>query len=62
MAKDIIDRCKELGIDYERLRGVLGSGKDNWGYMVHSFEYLTVLGVVLDAMAQREAAEEAVHG
>lgn len=52
---DIVARCKELGIDYPRLKAALDS-KDDWGALVHSFEYLTVLGVVCDAM--REEAGE----
>lgn len=46
---DIIARCAELGVDKERLRQALDQG-DNWGDMIHAFEYLTVLGVVADAM------------
>lgn len=45
----IIERIKAQGIDYKRLKSCL-DGHDNWGKLVHSFEYLTVLGVVCDAM------------
>jgi hypothetical protein len=45
----IIKRIKTLGIDADRLKDALDS-RDNWGALVHSFEYLTVLGVVCDAM------------
>lgn len=44
----IITRLEGMGIDYERLTKCLDS-KDNWGDLVHSFEYLTVLGVVREA-------------
>lgn len=51
---DIVARCKELGIDYPRLKAALDN-PDNWGGMVNAFEYLTVLGVVCDAMREEEA-------
>lgn len=47
--KTIIETIKGLGIDADRLKDALDS-RDNWGALVHSFEYLTVLGVVCDAM------------
>ena len=47
----IIERCKELGIDFERLDKAL-STRDNWGGMINAFEFLTVLGVVADAMRE----------
>lgn len=49
---DIIERIEELGVDYPRLHSALES-KEPWGKLVHSFEYLTVLGVVEDAMRLR---------
>lgn len=52
-AIDIVARCEELGVDYARLHACLDY-KDAWGKLVHSFEYLTVLGVVEQAMAERE--------
>jgi hypothetical protein len=45
----IIERIEALGVDADRLKTCLDS-RDNWGGMVHAFEYLTVLGVVCDAM------------
>lgn len=45
----IIDKLAELGIDYQRLKACMDA-RDNWGGMVHAFEYLSVCGVVLDAM------------
>jgi hypothetical protein len=42
----VYDRLAELGIDRDRLARALDS-KEDWGNMVHAFEYLTVLGVVL---------------
>ena len=47
----IIERIRELGIDYPRLKAVLDN-PDNWGALVNAFEYLTVLGVVCDAMRE----------
>lgn len=44
-------RLHELGIDHDRLKACLDT-KDNWGALVHSFEYLTVLGVVEQAMRE----------
>lgn len=49
----IIERCKAHGIDRKRLTAALDSN-DNWGALVHSFEYLTVLGIVADAMTREE--------
>lgn len=50
MAKNpIIAKCEAMGIDYERLNACMNQ-KDNWGDMIHSFEYLTVLGAVCDEM------------
>lgn len=48
--KEIIERIKAQGIDHARLRSCLDQ-RDNWGGMVHAFEYLAVLGIVCDAMA-----------
>ena len=42
----VYDKLKEAGIDKARLQSALDSN-ENWGHMVHAFEYLTVLGVVL---------------
>lgn len=52
---DIIARCEQMGVDHERLAACLDA-KDNWGDLVHSFEYLTVLGVVREAMHDAERA------
>ena len=49
----IIARIKAFGVHHKRLKAALDQS-DNWGSMVHSFEYLTVLGVVEDAMRQEE--------
>lgn len=57
MSSDIVKRCQELGVDYPRLKGALDS-HDNWGALVHSFVYLTVLGVVCDAMRAEDGQEE----
>jgi hypothetical protein len=51
--KTIIERIKTLGVDADRLKSAL-DGHDNWGSLVHSFVYLTVLGVVCDAMIEEE--------
>lgn len=50
---DIIEKCEKFGVDYDRLKAALDQN-DNWGALVHSFEYLTVLGVVEDAMRKRK--------
>jgi hypothetical protein len=52
----IIDRVKALGVDAKRLKDALDS-RDNWGALVHSFEYLTALGVLCDAMQHDAAAQ-----
>jgi hypothetical protein len=54
--KTIIERIKTLGIDADRLKDALDS-RDNWGALVHSFEYLTVLGVVCDAMQAEQKSD-----
>lgn len=46
--KDIYQQLEDLGIDKERLTKAMDS-KDNWGALVHAFEYVTTLSVVLDA-------------
>jgi hypothetical protein len=56
----IIERIKEFGIDATRLKACLDS-KDHWGDMIHAFEYLTVCGVVCDAMVAAEAEREQDH-
>jgi hypothetical protein len=43
----VYERLTELGIDRDRLASSLAVRED-WGGMVSAFEYLTVLGVVLD--------------
>jgi hypothetical protein len=50
---DIIGKIKSHGIDAARLKGALDA-RDNWGDMIHSFEFLTVLGVVCDAMVKED--------
>lgn len=45
----ILARCQDHGIDLDRLEACLSS-HDNWGKMIHAFDYLTVLEVVLNAM------------
>lgn len=57
VTEDIIERIKAAGIDADRLKAALDS-KDNWGALVYSFEYLTVLGVVCDAMQAAARREE----
>ncbi len=56
----IIERCEALGIDFERLDKALDS-HDNWGHMVHSFEYLTVLGIVRDAMRAEQNVRDVIR-
>lgn len=41
----ILRRCEEAGVTFDRLNEVL-DGRDNWGGMVHSVTYLTVLNAV----------------
>lgn len=53
---DIIAKCEEHGVDRTRLKAALDT-KEPWGKLVHSYEYLTVLGVVEAAMAEREASK-----
>ena len=43
------------GIDRNRLDGVLAS-HDAWGSLVHAFEVLTVLGIVLETWKRAEEA------
>ena len=56
MSDNIVERCNAQGIDYERLSSALDS-HDQWGQLVHSFVYLTVLGIVADAMRDAEDAD-----
>lgn len=51
----IIGRIEALGVDADRLKSAL-DGHDRWGSLVHSFVYLTVLGVVCDAMQEEKKA------
>lgn len=37
---------RAAGIDYQRLRKAMDSN-ENWGRMVHAFEYVSAIGVVL---------------
>jgi hypothetical protein len=53
--RTIIERIKSFGVDYPRLHAALDQ-QDNWGALVNSFVYLTVLGVVEDAMKKDHAA------
>lgn len=43
---DVHDRLVERGIDRDRLDQLLANG-DNWGAMVHAFEWLAVASAVL---------------
>jgi hypothetical protein len=42
----VYEKLAEAGINKARLKTALDSN-ENWGHMVHAFEFLTVLGVVL---------------
>ena len=55
--REIIETINKFGIDHARLKAALDS-KDPWGHLVHSFEYVTVLGVVESAMKAAEATDE----
>lgn len=44
--EDIYARLEELGIDRARFARAM-EAREDWGGMVHAFEWLTVLGVVL---------------
>lgn len=46
MSKTAHEICREAGVDRQRLKTALDS-KDNWGRMVHAFEYLTACSAVL---------------
>ena len=46
MSADLYAQLEKLGIDKARIETVIRS--ENWGRAVHSFEILTVLGVVAD--------------
>ncbi len=46
--KSIFAMIEELGIDYDRFKKVVAY-KDNWGSMVHAFEYIAVLAVIEEA-------------
>lgn len=45
MCESLFTAIEGFGVSHERLKKALDQ-HDNWGGMVHSFEYLTVLGVV----------------
>lgn len=53
----LFDECEAFGIDLKRLSAALGS-RDNWGGMVHAFEYVTVLSIVEKRWRMYEEAEE----
>lgn len=57
----ILDKLRNLGVDGPRLKKCLDS-KDNWGGMVHAFEYLTVCGVVEAAFANETEQDDADYG
>lgn len=59
--RQIIDTIKSHGIDAARLKACLDQ-KDNWGSMIHAFEYLTVLGVVCDAMMKDDVTQPTSPG
>lgn len=44
--KQAHELCVEQGVDRARLKAALDSN-DNWGKMVHAFEYLTAVSAVL---------------
>lgn len=46
MSKNVYEALIEHGIDKPRLESALKSN-DNWGKMVHAFEFLTVASAVL---------------
>lgn len=47
----ITDMMTQFGLPPDRLRAVLDQS-DNWGSMVHAFEYLTACGVLLNLATQ----------
>ena len=47
MTCPVHERLEELGVDRDRLQTALDSN-ENWGGMVHAFEFLATIGVVLD--------------
>ncbi len=51
--KSAHELCLEQGVDRERLRVAL-STNDNWGGMVHAFEYLTAVSAVLASWPPEE--------
>lgn len=55
MTKPAHQICEEAGVDKDRLRKALDSN-DNWGAMVHAFEFLTAASAVLAAWPDEEAA------
>jgi len=58
--KSIIAMIEELGIDYDRFHAVM-EYKDDWGHLVHSFEYLAVLAVVEEAWKHEIRKAEKEH-
>lgn len=54
---EIIAECLVHGIDFHRLDACLSS-HDNWGKMIHAFEYVTVLGIVLNVMKKSETSNK----
>lgn len=55
--EDLYAKLEEHGITKARLKKALDS-KDNWGALVHSFEYLTVLGAVETMWPERMVKSE----
>lgn len=53
--QNVVENLTRAGIDYARLKACL-DGRDNWGKMVHAFEYQTVCEVVLGVL--REARHD----
>ena len=46
--KQAHELCVKQGVDRARLKAALDSN-DNWGKMVHAFEFLTAVAAVLDS-------------
>jgi hypothetical protein len=54
---EIYDTLLDLGIDKARLTACMDSN-DNWGKLVHAFEYITTISAVLEHWPDPEFAAE----
>ncbi len=59
-AFDVRAECERLGVDHARLSAALDAS-ENWGALVHAFEFLTAVGVTKTALWRSDSVRDSVR-